>query len=560
MEIRGPHSWDREEGARRRLRRYPRKQPMRHLWLLVTVCAVAILAGVACGGKNAPSSTQANRTPPAPAAAKPVAAGAPAAASSAAAPGPAGDTAPPDMTALKFTGDLDGMIERRLIRVLTTYSKIHYFVDQGTPRGLVYDSFKLFERDLNVKLKSRKAPQVIVVIIPVAHDELVPALLAGRGDVVAAGTLLTGWRAEQVAFSTPMRTQVSTLVVSAPGSTPAKSVADFGGREYYLRMSDVSKQGLDRFAEMLKKAGKPPFTIIPAPETLSDEDILEMVNAGLVDATICDEYLADFWHQVFPDLVLHKAAPVRTGMSTGMLVRQDNPLLLAEINAFIARYPPGSLTRNLLLQEYLKSLKHARNATSSAERRKFEQTIELFRKYGDQYDIDFLLMAAQGYQESKLDHQARSAVGAIGIMQVMPATGKELAVGDIRQLEPNVNAGIKYVRQMIDRNYAKEPMDDLNKVLFSFAAYNAGPARVAQLRKRAAVRGLNPNVWFNNVEIMTAEVVGQETVQYVSNVYKYYLAYKLLYEQGRRREQDKARTVPSRASGASPQGAPPDHL
>ena len=151
------------------------------------------------------------------------------------------------------------------------------------------------------------------------------------------------------------------------------------------------------------------------------------------------------------------------------------------------------------------------------------------RKYGDRYSLDYVLMAAQGYQESQLDHSRKSAVGAIGVMQVMPATGKDMKVGDITQLEPNVHAGVKYVRFMMDQFYANEPMDALNKGLFTFASYNAGPGRMKQMRELAAKRGLNPNVWFNNVELVVADKIGRETVQYVSNIYKYYLAYKMLH-------------------------------
>ena len=218
-----------------------------------------------------------------------------------------------------------------------------------------------------------------------------------------------------------------------------------------------------------------------------------------------------------------------------MLVRKNSPQLLSELNAFIARYPEGSLRRNVLLQEYLKSLKHVRNATSREELAKFQQTVALFRKYGDQYNLDFMLMAAQGYQESRLDNNVKSPVGAIGVMQVMPATGKQLAVGDITQLEPNIQAGVKYMRSLEDQYFANEPMDPLNKALFTFAAYNAGPARIRGLRQVAAKRGLNPNLWFNNVEVVAAEAIGHETVQYVSNIYKYYLAYKMLTDQREQR-------------------------
>lgn len=436
----------------------------------------------------------------------------------------------PDQVTVKWTGDLDGMIQRRVIRVLTTYSKVNYFVDKGTQRGLTYDAFRQFEDDLNAKLKTKNL-RVHVALIPVAHDDLIPALLEGRGDIVAAGSLLTEWRKAQVDFSNPTRRNISSIFVSGPGVPPVPTLQDLPGREVYLRMSDVSKQGVDAFNASLVKAGKPPVKILPAPEVLADEDILEMVNAGLVPMTLMDDYLADFWKQVFPHLVLNRGAAARSNLETGMLVRKNSPKLLAELNAFIARYPAGSTRRNVVLQEYLKSLKHVRNATSREEIEKFNRTVALFRKYGDRYKIDAMLMAAQGYQESRLDNNAKSSVGALGVMQVMPATGNELKVGDITQLEPNIHAGVKYMRSLEEKNFANEPMDPLNKVLFTFAAYNAGAGRIRGLRQVAAKRGLNPNLWFNNVEVVAAEAIGHETVQYVSNIYKYYLAYKMVTDQ-----------------------------
>ena len=162
--------------------------------------------------------------------------------------------------------------------------------------------------------------------------------------------------------------------------------------------------------------------------------------------------------------------------------------------------------------------------------------IELFRKYSDQYQMDFLLMGAQAFQESGLNQDAKSAVGAVGIMQLMPATGAELKVGDITQQEANIHAGVKYMRFMIDQYFKDEPMDHLNKGLFAFASYNAGPGRIRQLRKEAEKRGLDPNVWFGNVEQIASERIGRETVTYVSNIYKYYVAYKLMFAEKQRRE------------------------
>jgi membrane-bound lytic murein transglycosylase MltF len=486
----------------------------------------AVLAmGSACGQDPSPASAPGSRPTPAVQAADAIV--------------DIPDTGVAAIALAKWTGDLDGMIERRLIRVLTTYSKTSYFIDQGTQRGLVPEAFKLFEDDLNHRLKNRHL-RVSVVIVPVAHDDLVPALLEGRGDIVAAGTLISAWRREAVDFSNPTRTGISVIAVTGPGVPPLASVQDLAGRELYVRPSDVPKSAVEKFNAELAAAGKPPVRVRPAPEVLADEDILEMVGAGLVQATLVEHYIAEFWQQVFPDLVLNRAAAVRTDGQAGMMVRKGSPQLLAELNAFLARYPEGSLTRNVLLQKYLKSVKYAKSATSDADMKRFREVVGLLRKYGAQYEIDYLLMAAQGYQESGLDHQRRSHVGAIGVMQVMPKTGAELKVGDIRQLEPNIHAGVKYIRFMMDHYYADEPMDALNRGLFAFASYNAGPARIRQLREKAAKRGLDPNQWFNNVEIVAAESIGRETVQYVSNIYKYYLAYQMVVEQMDQREAAKS--------------------
>jgi membrane-bound lytic murein transglycosylase MltF len=435
----------------------------------------------------------------------------------------------------KWTGDLDGMIERRLIRVLTVYSKTTFFVDKGTQLGTVPEAFKLFEDDLNKRLKNKNVI-VHVVIVPVAADELIPALLAGRGDIVSAGKLATAWRREQVDFTNATRKGISSIIVTGPGVAPLNTLEDLAGKEVYVRASDVSAKNVQEFNARLTAAGKPPVRIKPAPEVLADEDLLEMVNAGLVPMTVVDDYIAEFWKQIFPNLVLNTAFAVRTDGETAMMIRKGSPKLTAELNAFLARYPEGSLQRNVLFQKYLKNVKFAKSATSGPDRERFRQTIAFLRKYSDKYKLDYLLMAAQGYQESRLDQDAKSAVGAVGVMQLMPETGKEQKVGDIKNIEPNVHAGVKYMRFIRKSFFDDQPMDALNKALFTFAAYNAGPGRVRALRREAEQRGLDPNVWFGSVERIASERIGRETVTYVSNIYKYYVAYRLLTSEAARRK------------------------
>jgi membrane-bound lytic murein transglycosylase MltF len=221
---------------------------------------------------------------------------------------------------------------------------------------------------------------------------------------------------------------------------------------------------------------------------------------------------------------------LRTGGEIAWAVRKGSPQLKAALDEFVGRNKVGTSTGNQMLTRYLKSTKFVKNAAAVEERQKFQALLQYFRKYGDQYKVDPILMAAQGYQESQLNQNAKSAVGAIGVMQVMPATGKELNVGDITQTEANIHAGIKYMRFMIDQYYGKEPMTNLDKALFAFASYNAGAGRISSLRKEATKRGLDPNVWFQNVEYVVAEKIGQETITYVNNIYKYYIGYRLILD------------------------------
>lgn len=446
----------------------------------------------------------------------------------------------PDLAAKPWTGDLDGMIKRRMIRVLVPYSKTLYFVDRGTQRGLLYEMFRLFEDDFNKKLKKKRL-RVQVFFMPTGRDELIPSLLAGRGDIAAANLTITPERLKQVDFSNPTRRNLSEIVVTGPGVNPIMSAQDLSGRQVYVRKSSSFFESLEQLSAGLVKAGKAPVKVRPAPDDLETEDILEMVNAGLVNITIADDFMAEFWAKIFPKLTLNKTATVRTGGDIAWMIRKDSPQLKAELNDFLARYPEGSRVRTTMLHRYLQNAKFAKEAASKEELVKFERTVDFFRKYGDKYELEYLLMMAQGYQESQLNQEARSPRGAIGVMQVMPATGRKLDVGDIRQIEPNIHAGVKYIRFMMNQFFADVPMDTLNKGLFTFASYNAGPGRIAQLRQLAAKRGIDPNIWFNNVEVVVSEKIGRETVQYVSNVYKYYLAYQMVEEQ--RAEHENAKEV-----------------
>jgi membrane-bound lytic murein transglycosylase MltF len=438
----------------------------------------------------------------------------------------------------KFTGDLDGMIKRRVVRVLVAYNKTNYFVDRGTQRGATYEVMKKFEDELNLKHKTGTL-RVNLVFVPVSREELLPSLLEGRGDIAAAALTVTPEREKLVDFAEPVARDVSEIVVTGPRSPAIATLDDLQGQEVFVRRSSSYHESLVALNERFKAEGKKPVVLKPAPETLEDEDLLEMLNAGLVKAVVVDDYMAEFWKQMLPAITLNKEAALRTGGQIAWAMRKESPLLKAELDTFARKNAMKTAFGNMMFQRYLKSTKFVKSAAGEADLKRFRELVELFRKYGETYGLDWLLMAAQGYQESRLDQSVKSPVGAIGVMQVMPATGKDMKVGDITQLEANVHAGIKYMRFMIDQYYKDEPMDTLNKGLFAFASYNAGPARVRGLRKTAQARGLDPNLWFNNVERVAAEKIGRETVTYVSNIYKYYVAYKLILEEMEEKEKAK---------------------
>jgi len=442
-----------------------------------------------------------------------------------------------------WTGDLDGMVQRRYIRMLVTFNKTNYFLDGPTQRGATYDGAKLFEQFLNDRLKS-KTIKVQIAFIPVSRDRLIDALAEGQGDIAAANLTITPERLKKVDFSLPILDDVREVVVTAAGEAPVRVPEDLSGRKVHVRRSSSYYASLVALNASLKKSSKPPVVIVAANEPLEDEDLLEMVNAGLIPATIVDNHVAELWRQVFDKIHVSDAA-VRTGGQIAWAVRRHTPKLQEALNAFTKANPKGSLAYNTILKRYFGSTKWITNSTSASERRKFEDMATLFRRYGDRYKFPWILLAAQAYQESTIDQNKRSPVGAVGVMQIKPTTaaGSPInIVGVDKSAERNVEAGAKYLRFMIDRYFKNEPMDNINKGLFAIASYNAGPAKVAQLRAKAQRQGLNPNKWFGNVEVVAAREIGRETVQYVSNIYKYYVSYTLLAHQ--REERRRARGQP----------------
>ena len=431
----------------------------------------------------------------------------------------------------RWTGDFDGIVERRIVRVLTAYSKTGFFQDGIEQKGVNAEAFREFEKEINERLHTNNSNRVHVMMIPVSRDEILPGLVEGRGDLASANLTITPERLELVDFSVPELENVSEIAVTPKGVPRFTKPEDLSGKDVHVRASSSYFASLTRLNVELRRADKPPVNIVKADELLENEDLLEMVNAGLIPITVVDSHIADFWDKVFDNIELHPLAAVRRGARIGIAFRKNSPKLAAVVNDFVRANRAGTFYGNILLRRYLKKTDFVRNAASAEEMKHFQETIALFRKYAAQYGFDSLMVAAQGYQESHLDQGKRSPRGAIGVMQLLPGTAKDVGVPDIGQAESNINAGIRYLRRIYDTQFKNAPMSPIDKGLFCFAAYNAGPGRVSQLRKKAAKMGLDPNRWFRNVEVVAAQEIGRETVQYVSNIYKYYVSYRLVLEQ-----------------------------
>jgi membrane-bound lytic murein transglycosylase MltF len=443
------------------------------------------------------------------------------------------------------TGDLDEMAKNRNIRALVLINPIGFFYDNGLPKGVNYEALEEFQKFANQKLKTGKL-NLKVTFLPLRPDQLEAALTEGVGDLIAYATVVTPEREQRVAFSTPIQSDVSQIIVTGKSFGAVSTLADLGGKEVYVNPLQTYYANLQKANEELQKAGKTPIVIKSADKNLLDDDLVQMVNAGLIPATVTTKQRAALWSQVLNHIQPHPELTIASGGQLAWVMRKNNPQLKQLVDEFVSSHAVGTSFGNTLLRRYLQNTKWVKDSTSREEMQKFQTNLDLFQKYAGEYDFDYLMIAAQGYQESLLDQSKKNKSGAVGIMQVIPkyAAAAPISIPNVNTADGNIHAGVKMLRDIDDRYFNDPKIDALNKTLFVFASYNAGPNRIAKLRKEATDMGLDPNVWFGNVELVAAKEIGQETVTYVSNIYKYYVAYKLALEQRELRQ--KARGLPAK--------------
>ncbi|TCR65739.1 lytic transglycosylase F [Bosea sp. BK604] len=430
-----------------------------------------------------------------------------------------------------WTGDLDGMLERRVIRILVPYSKTLFFIDRGRQLGVIAELGQRFQSWINARHKTR-ALSITVAFVPVPRGDFERALNEGRGDIVAGNLTITPERLATMDFAEPWMSNVREVVVTGPAAPALNSIEDLAGRDVYVREGSSYASHLRELGKGFEAKGLKPIILKPADENLEDEDILEMVNAGLLPFAIVDDHKAALWSRVFTSLKLRADLAVHEGGSVAWAMRKNSPLLKQEIDAFVHEHKLGTAFGNDVKRRYFASDRIVKNAYSPEDAQRFRDLVALFRAQGEAYRFDWLMLMAQGYQESQLDQNRRSHRGAVGVMQLLPKTAAAKPIeitGVDTDAGRNIQAGAAYMRYITETYIAKDPaIDARNRVLFAFAAYNAGPGNLRKFRRIAKEKGLDPNLWFGNVEHAAAQVVGRETVQYVSNIYKYFVAYSLL--------------------------------
>ncbi len=427
-----------------------------------------------------------------------------------------------------WVGDFSGMRERQMIRMLVPYSKTFFYIDKGHQKEINYQYGKELERWLNKNYPVRnRAKGWQVLFTPLRRDQLLPVLQEGKGDLAAGGLTITEARRTQVDFFDSLAKGVKEVLITGPRMKPIRNIDDLAGKEITVRASSSYYEHLLRLNTQFKERKLKPIRIVRADEWLESEDILEMVNAGLVKATVVDHYLAEIWQPLYKAIRINDSIAINNGGELAWACRKNSPELQSVMSTFMRQHKVGTTFGNIQVAKYIRNSDIVHNATSVKEMRKFINLVKHFRKYGGSYNFDYLMLMAQGYQDSRLNQKARSKKGAVGVMQLLRSTAADPAVGIPhidRYAGRNIEAGAKYLRFLTENYLNEEQITPVNKTLLAFAPYNAGPGNLRKFCRLAEKSGYDPDVWFQNVEWASARIVGQETVRYIANIYKYYLA------------------------------------
>lgn len=422
-----------------------------------------------------------------------------------------------------FIGDLEQIRDRRILRVLVSYNRTNFFHTDKGERGLEHDLMIAYENYLN-RGPRKERYKTHIVFLSKPFNQLIGALAAGEGDIIAAGLSITPERQQIVNFTDPYIKNVNEILVSNENADPITRIEDLSGKQMVVVANSSYVINLQKVNQALGGLGLEPIEIIQANDLLEAEDILEMVNAGLFDYTVVDNHIANIYQKAFTHIRLHHNFILHHDSEIAWAINKNLPKLKASLNTFIENYArPGRFLGNSVYKKYFENpfwIQHPLDFTA------LDKTPCLhyyFEKYAQFYDFDWYLIAAQAYKESKFNQKQVSHRGAYGIMQIKPSTArsKHVQIKDIKtNMENNIHAGIRYLAFLRDHYFDKPEYAEEDKINFALAAYNAGPGRIRQLQRIAKRKGLDPNKWFYHVEQIARNEIGHETVNYVTVIQK----------------------------------------
>ncbi len=416
----------------------------------------------------------------------------------------------------------------RFVTVLIPYDRTRFFIRNGQPMGFEFELVRAFEQHLNEQ-RRRGDPLVQAIYVPTRFNQLVPLLAQGIGDIAAGGLTVTPERAASVRFSHPYIEDVAELVVTHVRAPPLESLTDLAGRRVVVLRGSSYVGSLEALNTRLEAQGLKPVEIVEAAPELVTEDLLEMTHAGIIQYTVADRHVAELWAGVLPGIRIGDDLAVAEGGTIAWAIRDDAPELAAEVDAFLETVRRGTLTGNVLFKRYYDGQRFIDNPLAARGLDDLVRYRELFERHAAAHGLDWRLVAAVAFQESRLDPEARSPRGAVGLMQLLPTTAAYVGIEDPAPVEANIEAGVRYLAYLRDRVLgAENGLDDQVRQHFMLAAYNAGPGRLRELRAMTRDElGLDPDRWFFNVERAAQARLGSETVRYVTDVNKYWLAYQL---------------------------------
>ncbi len=432
------------------------------------------------------------------------------------------------------TYDFECIRERRTIRILVPYSRTFFHIEQGRQKGVSHETGLAFERWLNQRYPRRSGgSRWHVMFIPVSRDQLLPSLIRGVGDI-AAGGLVADERArfggQVVMASGEFRSEP--VLVSGPSGAKLARLDDLAGKEVAVPALSNDFWGLVELSRTFSERGLAPIHLLPQAEGIEPEELLGRVNAGTLAAAVVDRRVAKAWQSTLGDLAI-QPLQFAWGGHYAWAVRDGNPELREVLAEFFSDQQRGRRPARAWKEERLEAGRFLDEPASADELRRFHQLNRAFIASAERHGLDPLMLMAQAFHESRFDQRARSNRGAVGVMQVLPSTAADPNVrvsGVGSSAERNVEAASKYLRFLADTYLDDPALTPDNRMFLLLAAYNAGPGNLQKIRRMARESGLDPDRWYGHVERMAARELGRETLDYVSNVYKYYVSYRFAQE------------------------------